>query len=175
MKWNVAIKLIDLKDAVSQIGLHRISKVKLELCIVIHRVFYYKTFLIYTNFRKYCNEQWYTHLIQLFFLKKKAYRAHFQQRIQSMGLPRGAIAEGALLRMECEWPPWVLTHSILCEGCALGLSNAEANVHAIKNSSNHFLGSLRNSVQNLLLISLKPSFIPLLYRYLLVLISSLCT
>ena len=49
MKWNMAIKLINLKDAVSQIGLHRISKMTLELCIVIHSAFYYKTFLIYTN------------------------------------------------------------------------------------------------------------------------------
>ena len=66
MKWNVANKLINLKDDVSQIGLHRISKVKLELCIVIHSVFYYKPFLSIQICRKYCNEQWYTHLIQVF-------------------------------------------------------------------------------------------------------------
>ena len=117
----MANKLINLKDDVSQIGLHRISKVKLELCIVIHSVFYYKPFLSIQICRKYCNEQWYTHLIQVF--KNRQPTEHTcQQKIQSMGLPCGAIAEGTFLRMECEWPLWVITHCILREGCPLGLS-----------------------------------------------------
>ena len=44
-QWSLTTKFIGLKDDFSQIRSHRISQVELELCIISHRIFYYKTFL----------------------------------------------------------------------------------------------------------------------------------